>query len=135
MARILGLTPNGVSALAKRVREALRSAWVEAHVSRELRDAECRTTLGHLQRYQRGKLTAAASRQVEAHLDSCESCTRVAAEYTVLNRQLALVLVGILLGGGTAYGFLGGAGAAAPAMAAGSAEQSAGAGASGGGSS
>ena len=98
VARILGLTPNGVSALAKRAREALRSAWVEAHVDRDLRDAECRSTLGHLQRYQRGKLTAAVSRQVEAHLDSCETCARVAAEYTVLNRQLALVLIGVLLG-------------------------------------
>ncbi|MEV8338632.1 sigma-70 family RNA polymerase sigma factor [Leucobacter sp. NPDC077196] len=122
VAKILGLSANAVSALAKRAREALQSAWVEVHVDRELRHAECRTTLDHLQRYQRGKLTAAASRAVSAHLDSCDDCARAAAEFAALNRQLALVLVGILLGGGTTFGFLGGSGAATPATAAGFAD-------------
>ncbi len=125
VARILGLSANGVSALAKRAREALQSAWVEAHIDRELRDAACGTTLDHLQRYQRGKLTAAASRAVSAHLDTCESCAGVAAEYSVLNRQLALVLVGVLLGGGPTLGFLSGVGGTAPATAAGLAADSA----------
>lgn len=118
VAKLLGLSANGVSALAKRAREALQSAWVEAHVDRELSDVDCRVTLENLQRYQRGKLTAAASRDVKAHLEICEDCARAAKEYAVLNRQLALTLVGILLGGGSAFSFLGNFGAAAPASAA-----------------
>ena len=116
VAKILGISPNGVSALAKRAREALQSAWVEAHVDRQLADEACRSTLEHLQRYQRGKLTAAVSREVAAHLDTCDTCARAAAEYSTLNRQLALVLVGVLLGGGSAFSFLG-HGASAPASA------------------
>ena len=117
VAKLLGVSPNAVSALAARAREALQSAWVEAHVNRELAEAECRSTLEHLQRYQRGKLTAALSREVSAHLESCDSCRNAAAEFATLNRQLALVLVGVLLGGGSAFTFLGGAEAGAPASA------------------
>ncbi|UOR02115.1 sigma-70 family RNA polymerase sigma factor [Leucobacter allii] len=118
VAKLLGISPNSVSALAVRAREGLQSAWVEAHVDRELADAACRTTLGHLQRYQRGKLTAAASRDVAAHLDACDSCAAAAREYTVLNRQLALVLAGILLGIGPASALLAGLGPSTAASAA-----------------
>ncbi|MBN9613124.1 MAG: sigma-70 family RNA polymerase sigma factor, partial [Actinobacteria bacterium] len=103
-AALLGLSANAAAALAVRAREALRSSWVEAHVNRELAEAECRTTLDRLQRYQRGKLTARASREVAAHLDHCESCSRAAAASLALNRQLGLVLAGVLLGGVGAAG-------------------------------
>lgn len=88
-AALLGLSANGVSALAGRAREALQSAWVEAHVNRELAAAECGSTLEQLQRYQRGKLTARASREVAAHLDGCTSCAAAARECRALNDQLA----------------------------------------------
>ena len=91
-AKHLGLSANSTSALAVRAKDALKSAWVEAHVNRELADGAHRFTLEHLQRYQRGKLTARLTREVEAHLDDCESCALAAAEYTTLNRQLGLVL-------------------------------------------
>lgn len=99
VAKLVGTNARNVSALASRAREELRSAWVEEHVNRELADGACRSTLTHLQRYQRGKLTAARHRDVEAHLSHCESCTRAAAEYAILNRHLALVLATIFLGG------------------------------------
>lgn len=105
-AKLLGISANGVSALAARAREALQSAWVEAHVNREIAAASCRSTLQHLQRYQRGKLTRAASRDVAAHLDGCDSCAKAAAEYSTLNRQLALVIAGVLLGAGPALALL-----------------------------
>lgn len=117
-APLLGLTANAAAALAVRARDALRSAWVEAHVNRELAEAECRSTLERLQRYQRGKLTARATREVEAHLDRCESCAAVAAESTVLNRQLGLILAGVLLGGGGAAALFSKLGIAAQAGAA-----------------
>ncbi|WP_053387199.1 sigma-70 family RNA polymerase sigma factor [Leucobacter japonicus] len=116
-AKLIGISPNGVSALAKRAREALQSAWVDEHINRELAEAACQSTLSHLQRYQRGKLTAALSREVEAHLDTCDACAGAAAELSGLNRQLALVLAGAVLGGGSVVTFLGGVGSTAPASA------------------
>lgn len=123
----LGLSANSTSALAARARDALKSAWVEAHVHRELADGACRFTIEHLQRFQRGKLTARVSRQVEAHLDGCDACTRAAAEAKALNRQLGLVLAWISLGGAGAgllasqLGLAGHLGAAAGSSAGGSA--------------
>lgn len=98
-AKLLGLSANSTSVLAGRARDALKSAWVEAHVNREIADGACRFTLEHLQRFQRDKLTAKLTRQVEAHLEECESCSRAAAEYSTLNRQLGLVLAWVSLGG------------------------------------
>lgn len=118
VARIMGISANSVSALASRARAALRSAWVEEHVNRELAAAECAETVKGLQRYQRGKLPAAASRAVAAHLDGCEACTSAAAELSMLNRQLALVIAGLVVGVGSASSLLSGLGAAAPAAAA-----------------
>lgn len=102
VAPLLGLTPNGVSALTARAREGLQSAWVEAHVDMQLAEERCRSTLERLQRFQRGKLTARASREVEAHLAECRSCSAAATEFTSLNRHLALALAAIVLGGSTA---------------------------------
>ena len=85
---LLGMSANGVSALAIRAREALQSGWVEAHVDRALADAACQFTLEHLQRYQRGKLTAAVTREVELHLDTCETCPKALAEYSTLNTRV-----------------------------------------------
>lgn len=106
VAKLIGTNARNVSALASRAREELRSAWVEEHINRELADGACRLTLTHLQRYQRGKLTAGLRRDVEAHLAHCENCTNAAAEYTLLNRHLALVLATIFLGGVNAASLL-----------------------------
>ncbi len=118
---LLGMSANSVSALAVRAKEALQSGWVEAHVNRELAAAECQTTLTHLQRYERGKLTAALRRDVEAHLARCETCPGAVAEYSFLNQKLALVLASLFVGGGAAGSLLGAFGQAAPAMATGGA--------------
>lgn len=106
-AKLLGISANSTSALAARAREALKSAWVEAHVSRELAEAECQQTLERLQRYQRGKLTAGASREVAAHLDVCDDCAKAAAEFSTLNQQLGLTLGVAVLGTAGAAALLG----------------------------
>lgn len=105
-AKHLGLSANSTSALAARARSALQSAWVEAHANREVAAAECRSTLERLQRYQRGTLTARAGREVAAHLEHCEQCAQVAAEFGTLNRRIGLVLAGIVLGMGGAAALL-----------------------------
>lgn len=98
VAPLLGIKPNAVSALAVRAREGLQSAWVEAHLTAQVTAADCQTTREHLQRYQRGKLTARLQRSVDAHLEECEACSAAAAELFTLNRQLALVLSIVLIG-------------------------------------
>lgn len=106
IAPMLGLSPNGVSALASRAKEGLQSAWVETHIDMQLSDEACRSTREQLQRYQLGRLTAKRTREVRAHLDTCASCTAAAAEFKVLNKQIALVLATILIGGASAGALL-----------------------------
>ncbi|WP_181158552.1 sigma-70 family RNA polymerase sigma factor [Leucobacter massiliensis] len=107
IAVLLGISANGVSALTIRAREALRSAWAEAHVLRSPVRAECRAALQELQRYTRGKLPARRSRAIAAHLAHCDACSRAAGELDTLNRRLALVLITVLLGvGGPAVAVL-----------------------------
>lgn len=107
VAAIMGISPNSVSALAIRAREALQSAWVEAHVNRELAEAECAWVLERLQRHQRDRLTARATRQVDAHLAHCKTCQAAAEECRTLNERLALVLASLFLGGGGAAALMG----------------------------
>lgn len=98
VATLLGMSANAVSALNVRARESLQSAWVETHVNMSLADAECEPTLRHLQRFQRGKLTAKRSREVAAHLDICDRCEDAARECATLNSQLALTLATLCIG-------------------------------------
>jgi len=137
IAPLLGLSANGVSALCARAKEGLQSAWVETHVNMQLEDETCRTTREQLQRYQRGKLTARRSREVAAHLEQCRDCRVAAAEFSTLNRQLALVLATLFVGGVSATALVqqfGGAGAASVGIAgASTAGGSAGGGTAGGG--
>lgn len=106
IAPLLGLSANGVSALAARAKEGLQSAWVETHINMQLGDEACRSTREQLQRYQLGKLPARRTREVAAHLEHCDACTAAAAEFSTLNRQLTLVLVTLLVGGAATGGLL-----------------------------
>lgn len=106
IAPLLGLSPNGVSALTARAKEGLQSAWVETHIDMQLNDEACRSTREQLQRYQLGKLTARRTREVSAHLESCDACAAAAAEFSTLNKQLALVLATLLVGGAATGGLL-----------------------------
>lgn len=105
VAPMLGLSANGVSALAARAREGLQAAWVESHADMEVADVACRTVRQRLQSYRRGRLTAKRRREVAAHLGSCEACAAVDAEFQALNSQLALVLSVVVLGVGSAAAF------------------------------
>lgn len=116
IAHLLGISANGVSALLVRARDALRSAWVEAHVQRENAPPECREVLQDLQRFERKKLTAARSRAVAAHLEVCDECRRSRGMLADLNRKLALLLITVLLGGGVPGAATFGAASAAEAQ-------------------
>ncbi|WP_243792102.1 sigma-70 family RNA polymerase sigma factor [Saccharopolyspora gloriosae] len=75
---LLGLTPNGVSALAYRAREGLRQAYLQVHLG-SLNDdepgvASCRATADRLGAWTRDGLSKRETAQVDNHLDGCDRC-------------------------------------------------------------
>ena len=103
VASAVGIQPNAVSALGKRAREGLRTAYMQEHVSaRALED--CGEYSRQLGAFARGSLTPSRTKVVQEHLDSCPRCT---AEYLQLQDLgvgmrgwLLPVLAGLPLWGG-----------------------------------
>jgi hypothetical protein len=95
IAAVLGLTANGVAALAYRAREGLRQAYLQilSSVTRQ----ECGPVAGKLGAYVRGGLAKRESAVVAAHLDSCADCQTVYAELADVNvalRGIAPIFLG-----------------------------------------
>lgn len=97
VAPLLGLTPNGVSALAYRAREGLRQAYLQQHLADAAGD-RCRWTTERLGAYVRGSLTKRENNQVRAHLDDCARCSAVYLELVEINSSLPALLAPALLG-------------------------------------
>ncbi|GAA3362619.1 sigma-70 family RNA polymerase sigma factor [Saccharopolyspora gregorii] len=119
---LLGLTPNGVSALAYRAREGLRQAYLQVHLSSLSDDepgiASCRAAADRLGAWTRGGLSKRETAQVDNHLDGCDRCRGLAAELADVNGGLRAVIAPLVIGtGATAY-LLSGGGASATAAAA-----------------
>ncbi|HRW38256.1 MAG TPA: sigma-70 family RNA polymerase sigma factor [Aquihabitans sp.] len=85
----LGLSPNGVSALAFRAREALRASYLQAHLPASA-DPGCRRIVTKLGRFVRGSLGPRDACAVAAHLERCASCSRSVAEL----RDIAIAFEG-----------------------------------------
>lgn len=100
VAPLLGLTANGVSALAYRAREGLRQAYLQVHLA-ESTAGRCRATADKLGAWTRDGLSKRETAQVEAHLDECERCRALAAELADVNGGLRVVAT-LVLGVGTA---------------------------------
>ncbi|WP_081913228.1 sigma-70 family RNA polymerase sigma factor [Glycomyces sp. NRRL B-16210] len=98
IATMLGMTPNGVSALAYRAREKLRQNYLTEHAADAPRE-ECRWTVDRLGARVRGKLGERDAMKVDDHLDSCVTCNLLFAELTELNSGLRGVVAGVFLGG------------------------------------
>jgi RNA polymerase sigma factor (sigma-70 family) len=123
VAPLLGLTANGVSALAYRAREGLRQAYLQVHLG-QLDDSQdigaCRACATRLGAWTRRGLSKRETVQVEKHLDNCDRCRALAAELVEANGALRAVVAAMVLGVG-ATGYL----SAGHAAAAGAAEASA----------
>ncbi len=98
VAPLLGLTPNGVAALAYRARERLRQAYLQAHLADIPPSAGCATVRPLLAADVRGNLSARDHAKVEAHLQTCDTCPALYAELTDLNSNLAGLLGPAVLG-------------------------------------
>ncbi|WP_177220944.1 sigma-70 family RNA polymerase sigma factor [Lentzea xinjiangensis] len=103
VAPLLGMTANGVSALAYRAREGLKQQYLQMHLAET--DAErCRATVDRLGAWTRGGLSKREATQVEAHLDECGRCRALAAELADVNGALRIFVAPLVLGvGATTY--------------------------------
>jgi hypothetical protein len=79
IAPLLGLSANGVAALAYRAREGLREAYLQQHLHEPL-DAGCRGVSGKLGAYVRGGLAKRETAEVDQHLETCERCRALLLE-------------------------------------------------------
>lgn len=92
VASVVGMQPNAVSALGKRARDGLRTAYMQQHVSARALE-ECGEYSTQLGAFVRGTLTPSKLKLMQDHLDSCERCT---AEYLQL-QDLGVGLRGWIL--------------------------------------
>ncbi|TVT17759.1 sigma-70 family RNA polymerase sigma factor, partial [Amycolatopsis acidiphila] len=113
VAPLLGLTANGVSALAYRAREGLRQAYLQVHLA-ETSAERCRATAERLGAWTRDGLSKRERAQVETHLDECDRCRALAAELADVNGALRAVVAPIVLGGAV-FAYLAASGAKATA--------------------
>lgn len=103
VAPLLGLTANGVSALAYRAREGLKQQYLQMHLAET--DAErCKATVDRLGAWTRAGLSKREATQVEAHLDECGRCRALAVELADVNGALRIFVAPLVLGvGATTY--------------------------------
>ncbi|MFJ6419044.1 sigma-70 family RNA polymerase sigma factor, partial [Paeniglutamicibacter sp. NPDC091659] len=103
VAPLLGLAPNGVSALAVRAREGLRQAYLQCHIQKSP-EKTCKFTSTHLGTYIRGKLTPRNEAKVDQHLSECSKCTAALLQLDEVNSAMRGVIAPLFLGGITALG-------------------------------
>lgn len=99
VAPLMGMTANGVAALSYRAREALRKAWLQAHVSDAVAEGECQWALSRLGEHARDSLSNRDRERLTVHLADCAKCTIVSEEVDEVGSHLAMVMLPLLLGG------------------------------------
>jgi RNA polymerase sigma factor (sigma-70 family) len=75
-----GLSPNATAALARRAREGLRAAYLQAHVPPASGSTACRAVIDKLGAYTAGLVRGSEAHRIVAHLGTCSSCRAVHAE-------------------------------------------------------
>ncbi|MFD9701542.1 RNA polymerase sigma factor [Lentzea sp. NPDC059081] len=101
IAPLVGLTANGVSVMTFRAREGLRKALLQAHVVNEPAET-CRATVTKLGAWTRGSLKKRKVVQLNAHMDDCAECRKLAGELSDVNGTLRGLVAPMVLGTGTA---------------------------------
>ena len=102
-ATLLGMNANAVSALSFRAREALRTAWLQQHISAHSDlDRGCEVITPLLGAYSRQGLARRDRLRVEHHVHGCAHCTSVVGELSELLTpgRLALILLPVVVTGG-----------------------------------
>ncbi len=96
-APFVGLTPNGVSALALRAREGLRQAYLQQHISRTV-DQACDEYASQLGKYARNALKRTSAEKVGGHLEGCAKCTALLIELNDIQGGMRSILFPLLTG-------------------------------------
>ncbi|WP_410667234.1 sigma-70 family RNA polymerase sigma factor [Amycolatopsis sp. cmx-4-68] len=69
-----GLSANATAALARRARQGLRAAYLQAHLSVNRGPDSCRAVVEKLGGFTAGSVTGAEAERIKAHLLGCASC-------------------------------------------------------------
>jgi RNA polymerase sigma factor (sigma-70 family) len=101
VAPMLGLSGNGVSALAMRAREGLRQAYLQEHIGTNI-PASCRAYAEDLGAGARGRLSPRRQAAMQDHLGQCPGCQDLFTELSELNHKLGTILAPIALAGTSA---------------------------------
>lgn len=76
-----GLSANATAALARRARQGLRAAYLQAHLAmNRTSDVSCRGVIEKLGGYTAGSVTGSEAARVRTHLLGCSSCRAMHAE-------------------------------------------------------
>jgi RNA polymerase sigma factor (sigma-70 family) len=87
IAPVLGLSPNGVSALATRAREGLRTAYLHVQIP-DTGETCCRAARQRMASWIRGALPARHIQLITRHLTGCRDCQGVVIELLDIDREL-----------------------------------------------
>ncbi|MBT1597182.1 sigma-70 family RNA polymerase sigma factor [Curtobacterium flaccumfaciens pv. flaccumfaciens] len=98
VAKRLGMSANGVAALAYRAREGLRQAWIQAHIDTSAADPAHKWTLEHVGKNARGALSPRAKRRFDQHLEQCPACTVLADEAVDTSSRFTPALLPLAVG-------------------------------------
>ncbi|TDQ05092.1 RNA polymerase sigma factor (sigma-70 family) [Labedaea rhizosphaerae] len=71
-----GLSPNATAALARRARQGLRAAYLQAHLAVDRSATGCRSVLEKLGAYTAGSIKGSERRRIHTHLGGCSDCRR-----------------------------------------------------------
>jgi len=80
VARHFGLSANATAALARRARQGLRAAYLQAHVAPNGGANGCRSVVDKLGGFTAGQVTGAEARRIRSHLNGCPDCAALQAE-------------------------------------------------------
>jgi hypothetical protein len=76
-----GLSANATAALARRARQGLRAAYLQAHLAmNRTSDVSCRGVIEKLGGYTAGSVTGSEAARIRTHLLGCASCRSMYAE-------------------------------------------------------
>ncbi|WP_026361412.1 RNA polymerase sigma factor [Amycolatopsis nigrescens] len=87
LAPLLGISPNGVTVLARRAREGLRQAYLQAQVP-AVTTPQCLAARRRMGTWVRGGVPQRQAGLIADHLAGCESCWTVASRLAEANREL-----------------------------------------------
>ncbi|MGI5188498.1 sigma-70 family RNA polymerase sigma factor [Promicromonospora sp. CA-289599] len=99
VAPVLGLSPNGVSALLYRAKEALRAGYLQQHLTHAPSDM-CRSVNPLLGGYVRDSLSKRETTKIADHLETCGTCSALVLELHDVAHGMKTVIAPLVLGAG-----------------------------------